>query len=846
MVGRQRAQALAAENAVEPGPNLGPAANARHVGNRELAGLLAEPGVQRNAIMAGQQLSNRAMAGLLSGRGTQRDAAPGGGGGNLDPSTAARIDSARGGGRPLPEDVRVPLEQSMGTDLTGVRVHTDATAAMLSHSVDAYAFTSGSHIFFSAGGYAPGSSAGRELIAHETVHVAQQQQGARLQTSGRVSDPSDAAEVEARRLAPGLAGAMGATPSAARPTETAVPATGGALRQGIHRQEKPASPAPPEPAGMTTPQATSAVAPEPSGSTLESPHAEVNKKPVEAVGADLHTRLDRYAKITPSMRRGAAATQKDEVDWYANKGVGGWMIEAWNSVKPTDPARWDPVLKRWDDADVSLKTALAVPVAAAKINQQGQAAQDALNVWQDAAEQTNTRRAEYSAYLRAFSGSAESLIAVSTTVRDLSFAAAVGIAVVVAAPVVAGAVGAFGTGTLGLTAGSTGLAAFTYAGTGLAMGGLGAGMEGAGQAAATLGAQASMAMSDLVRGQSRAADNFDLGAIGAQGWEGVKRGFVDGVLAFAGAEAEKVIASAGGPALRALFGPGNSSFLALLLRRTVQRAASAGITGAVIGALQAGYRAAAEGQDLAGIEASMKHGFLIGGAAGAVLGGAGGAWEARGANQLRLAVSAELKATAAVSPASIEDDVLVQATLAKLRANPTPENQRILELTPRAWTALHDPDQIGSALAEIWLEEHLLSVLAPQSAEARFGAAAQVLAKRRGAPVRILPRSATFSAQDFFDQVVVTGDRFLDYSALSISPEHGAITHMVQDLAVDNLLHGTGLRAEQYRQLFANATAADGSKIGNDLWVELYDSFQGRINQPEVVYPAMRKAIKVP
>jgi hypothetical protein len=266
----------------------------------------------------------------------------------------------------------------------------------------------------------------------------------------------------------------------------------------------------------------------------------------------------------------------------------------------------------------------------------------------------------------------------------------------------------------------------------------------------------------------------------------------------------------------------------------------------VIGALQAGYRAAAEGQNLAGIEASMKHGFLIGGAAGVVLGGAGGAWEARGANQLRQVVAAELKATARPSPANIEDDVLVQGILVKLRANPTPENQRILDLTPKAWKALHDPDQIGSALAEVWLEEHLLSVLAPQSAEARFGAAAQVLAKRRGAPVRILPRTAEFSPQEFFDQVVVTGDRFLDYSALSISDQHGAITHMVQDLAIDNLLHGTGMRAEQYRQLFANAIAADGTKVGNDLWIELFDSFQGRINQPEVVYPAMRKAIKVP
>jgi hypothetical protein len=611
----------------------------------------------------------------------------------------------------------------------------------------------------------------------------------------------------------------------------------------VSRQSKPAAaPAPATPASGTLPPQSGGV----QVPTLESPDAEVNKKPVVSVGAELHGRLERHAKVTPTFRHGAASTKQDEIDWYANKGVGGWIVELFNDEKVTDPRRWDAVLKRWDEVPPLMKAALDVPATVEKINDKGQAAQVAMTAWQDAVEQTQARREEYLKYLHGFSHSAESVIAVSTTVRDLSFAAAVGIAVVVAAPVAAGAIGAFGTGTLGLTAGSTSAAVFTYAGTGLAMGALGAGMEGAGQGAATLGVQASKAMSDLIRGRSAAADNFDFSEVGAQTWDGMKRGFVDGVLAFTGVEAEKAIASASGPALRAMFGPGNSSLHAVLLRRTLQRAVSAGVTGGVIGALQAGYRAAAEGQDLAGIEASMKHGFLVGGAGGALLGGAGGAWEARGANQLRLAVAAELRATAAASPGAIEDDLLVQGVLAKLRANPTPENQRILEMTPQAWKALHDPDRIGAALAEVWLEEHLLGVMAPRTAQERYGAAAQVLAKRRGAPVRILPASDTYNRQKFFDEVVVTGDRFLDYSVLQASPEHGAITHFIQDLAVDNVLHGTGMRAEQYRRLFGQAVASDGTKVGADLWEELFDSFQRRVNQPEVVYPAMRKAIKVP
>ena len=612
-------------------------------------------------------------------------------------------------------------------------------------------------------------------------------------------------------------------------------------------------------AGMSLPSGASAVAPPPGGPVssqppdkapagLESPHPEVNKRPVGAVGTDLHTRLERYNGLIPSFRKGAAETQKDEVDWYANKGLGGWIFERFNKENPTDPKRWDAVLKRWDDAAAAMQPALAIPVTTDKINDLGLAGQKGFNVWQDAAEQTRLRREEYSKYLRGFTTSGEGVVMTTTLVRDVSFAAAVGLAVVVAAPVVAGGVAAFGTGTLGLTAGSTGLAAFTYGGTALAMGGLGMGMEGAGQGLATLGAQASMAMADLIAGRAKAADNFDFSEVGAQTWDGMKRGFVDGVLAFTGLEAEKFIASAGGPAVRALFGPGNSSLYATLLRRTLQRAVSGGITGSVIGALQAGYRAAAEGQNLAGIEASMKYGFLIGGAAGTALGGAGGAWEARGAIKIQQQVATALRAKVPNPPASMADDALLSSTLDKMRANPTGgKNAEILELTPKVWKALHDPDRIAGSLADIWLEEHLLGVMAPRSASERYGEAARVLAKRAGAPVIVLPRGTKFTPDAFFNDIVVSGNRFLDYSALDLAQgDHGATTHLIQDHAVDLALKGTGTSAQQYRALLAKAVGPNGEPVGVLLWESMYDSFAGGINQPEVVYPVIRQAVPVP
>jgi hypothetical protein len=56
-------------------------------------------------------------------------------------------------------------------------VHTDAGADKLNKQLSAKAFTTGSDIFFKRGAYEPGSSGGRELIAHELSHVVQQDTG---------------------------------------------------------------------------------------------------------------------------------------------------------------------------------------------------------------------------------------------------------------------------------------------------------------------------------------------------------------------------------------------------------------------------------------------------------------------------------------------------------------------------------------------------------------------------------------------------------------------------------------------------------------------------------------------
>ncbi|BDA66014.1 hypothetical protein CAL7716_001800 [Calothrix sp. PCC 7716] len=91
------------------------------------------------------------------------------------------IKGARGGGQPMGDEIRQPMEQAFGTDFSGVKIHTDSRSHDLNQSVQARAFTTGNDIFFRQGEYSPGSNGGKELLAHELTHVVQQNGGGAVQ-----------------------------------------------------------------------------------------------------------------------------------------------------------------------------------------------------------------------------------------------------------------------------------------------------------------------------------------------------------------------------------------------------------------------------------------------------------------------------------------------------------------------------------------------------------------------------------------------------------------------------------------------------------------------------------------
>src|SRR5689334_5526200 len=94
-----------------------------------------------------------------------------------------------GGGSRMAPDTRSFMENRFGYDFGQVKVHTNTTAAKSAQSIHALAYTSGSNIVFNAGQYAPHTSQGKRLLAHELTHVVQQGHGAPAKVQRQQTTP---------------------------------------------------------------------------------------------------------------------------------------------------------------------------------------------------------------------------------------------------------------------------------------------------------------------------------------------------------------------------------------------------------------------------------------------------------------------------------------------------------------------------------------------------------------------------------------------------------------------------------------------------------------------------------
>lgn len=99
----------------------------------------------------------------------------------------AQIQSLRGGGQALLEEIRAFFEPRFGYDFSQVRIHTDLHAANTANLLHASAFTIGQDIVFGTDKYTPKTTAGKRLLAHELTHVRQQ---GRLAQAKRINQPN--------------------------------------------------------------------------------------------------------------------------------------------------------------------------------------------------------------------------------------------------------------------------------------------------------------------------------------------------------------------------------------------------------------------------------------------------------------------------------------------------------------------------------------------------------------------------------------------------------------------------------------------------------------------------------
>jgi hypothetical protein len=97
---------------------------------------------------------------------------------SANPSSSSHVAAARNvtqhAGTPLDAGTQRTMGERFDCDFSNVRVHSDGQAADSARSLDALAYSFGSHVVFGQGQYSPATPGGQQLLAHELAHVVQQ------------------------------------------------------------------------------------------------------------------------------------------------------------------------------------------------------------------------------------------------------------------------------------------------------------------------------------------------------------------------------------------------------------------------------------------------------------------------------------------------------------------------------------------------------------------------------------------------------------------------------------------------------------------------------------------------
>jgi hypothetical protein len=196
----EQAQAHSDEREYRPatsGPQADILALQQSAGNQAVSQLLeSTEGDQKISDMDGQleTASDKDLKPLPSATASVADAK------GLPSSVRSFLDNNRG--QPLDPSIRTFMEAGFGYDFSPVTIHFGAQAAESSRAVNARAYTVGRDIVFGDGRYAPKTTTGRELLAHELTHTIQQT--TRTQKTPPLS-PNNTLEAPANTVSRGVA-----------------------------------------------------------------------------------------------------------------------------------------------------------------------------------------------------------------------------------------------------------------------------------------------------------------------------------------------------------------------------------------------------------------------------------------------------------------------------------------------------------------------------------------------------------------------------------------------------------------------------------------------------------------
>jgi hypothetical protein len=359
---------------------------------------------------------------------------------------------------------------------------------------------------------------------------------------------------------------------------------------------------------------------------LQSSDPAVNGRPVADVGAELHGKAANYGRFPAQQQEYASYNLENEKRILDDHdGVIGGVINLFNDAEAPSPERWNKVIVDWGTVQQLLQAVLAMQPTPANINVMGELTEKGLAGWERAMTYTSGYSDEFLRYLEGFSQAAKSVHAGVELTAEIAMAGAVACAVVLTGPAIL-AVG----GQIATSIGATGAAAAAIKGTTALVGAglVGGGFKGSAQAGGQVAVEGVEALGDvIVKGKSleEAAAGFDWGAVGDKGWQGVKTGFIDGVMARGGFAIEAVANRLVGKVFAKFLGPYAGRLYAQVLTKTAERAVSAGIAGGVSGGLDAGARAAIDGRSLPEILTAIESGAKLGAGLGAVFGGIFGA-----------------------------------------------------------------------------------------------------------------------------------------------------------------------------------------------------------------------------